>query len=307
MKFFIFASAFLVFCDAVPSPGILAPIGPVALTTAPVFSIPAKVSSQYHSQDGLGHYAYGYSNDLSAKNEIKQLDGTTVGSYSYVDAEGQIQNVQYRSDDVNGFRVFATNLPVAPLPIDPIKVALPQPVQDTPEVVQARSQHLAAVKEAEKPNETTTTAEPEKLTEPSPTVAENATDAVIPQAPASILRAALPVVHAPSLVATPFSYGFSYSTVQLNPYVAQPLISTYHGPVFSQEQRHLVLETKHEEQVVDETELNQESGVVVEAARSDNQATAPLPIAPQFTPEVAKARAEHLEAVENIKKDIEKQ
>lgn len=53
--------------------------GPIAL--------PA--TSQYHSQDELGQYQYGYNNPQSSKNEIKTFDGITRGSYSYLDSEGK--------------------------------------------------------------------------------------------------------------------------------------------------------------------------------------------------------------------------
>ena len=42
---------------------------------------------------------------------MKSPDGVTRGSYSYVDANGLLQTVQYISDAM-GFRVAATNLPV---------------------------------------------------------------------------------------------------------------------------------------------------------------------------------------------------
>lgn len=68
------------------------------------------VQQQYHTQDELGQYAYGYSDPLSSKQEIRSLDGVTRGSYSYRDAEGILQTVDYRADD-SGFHVAATNLP----------------------------------------------------------------------------------------------------------------------------------------------------------------------------------------------------
>ena len=42
---------------------------------------------------------------------MKSADGVTRGSYSYVDANGLLQTVNYISDAM-GFRVAATNLPV---------------------------------------------------------------------------------------------------------------------------------------------------------------------------------------------------
>merc|ERR1711892_1245467 len=68
-------------------------------------------NSQYHAQDDLGQYNYGFSHPTQTKQELKTADGVTRGSYSYVDANGLIQTVNYISDAM-GFRVAATNLPV---------------------------------------------------------------------------------------------------------------------------------------------------------------------------------------------------
>merc|ERR1712055_725507 len=68
-------------------------------------------NSQYHAQDDLGQYNYGFSNPTQTKQELKTADGVTRGSYSYVDANGIVQTVNYISDAM-GFRVAATNLPV---------------------------------------------------------------------------------------------------------------------------------------------------------------------------------------------------
>uniref|UniRef100_A0A1A9X0K3 Cuticle protein 6 n=1 Tax=Glossina brevipalpis TaxID=37001 RepID=A0A1A9X0K3_9MUSC len=73
-------------------------------------SVITPVQQQYHTQDELGQYAYGYSDPLSSKQEVRSLDGVTQGSYSYVDPEGLLQTVDYTADE-NGFRVAATNLP----------------------------------------------------------------------------------------------------------------------------------------------------------------------------------------------------
>lgn len=84
------------------------------------------VVSQYHRQDNYGQYVYGYATDLSSQDEVKTSDGVTRGGYSYIDANGILQTVQYISDPVNGFRVLATNIP-----------------RDLPEVAHARAEHLA--------------------------------------------------------------------------------------------------------------------------------------------------------------------
>nr|CAD7424383.1 unnamed protein product [Timema monikensis] len=109
---------------------------------------PYALSSQYHAQDELGQYSYGYAGGLSAKSEVKSFDGVTRGGYSYVDANGELQTVSYTADALNGFQVAATNLPKAPAPIESAPLVALEPVQDTPEVVEARTAHLAAVEEA---------------------------------------------------------------------------------------------------------------------------------------------------------------
>lgn len=73
-------------------------------------SVITPVQQQYHTQDELGQYAYGYSDPLSSKQEVRSLDGVTRGSYSYRDADGILQTVDYTADDT-GFHVTATNLP----------------------------------------------------------------------------------------------------------------------------------------------------------------------------------------------------
>merc|ERR1711981_47080 len=109
--------------------GPIAPIAPIA---------PVAPSSQFHAQDEFG---------------------VTRGSYQYVDANNVVQTVHYTADDVNGFRVAATNVPVAPalvqadLPVGPeapavVPLVAPVPVVETPEVAAARAEHLAAHEKA---------------------------------------------------------------------------------------------------------------------------------------------------------------
>lgn len=57
-----------------------------------------------------GVHAYSYAGGPSAKEEIRDADGVTRGSYSYVDANGILQSVYYVADE-HGFRVAATDLP----------------------------------------------------------------------------------------------------------------------------------------------------------------------------------------------------
>merc|ERR1712156_415854 len=89
------------------APTYTAPVAAPAVAAAP-----AVTATQYHGQDELGNTQYGYSNINSAKHEIGNAHGVQ-GTYSYVDANGIVQTTNYIADDL-GFRVSATNLPVAP-------------------------------------------------------------------------------------------------------------------------------------------------------------------------------------------------
>lgn len=141
MKTFIVISTIVAIATAQPA-GLLLSALPTFRTS---LVAAAPIQSQFHAQDILGQYSYGYNNGLSSKGEVKSFDGVTRGSYSYVDAEGHLQTVDYTADDLNGFRVAATNLPRAlPAP----EQELPEPIVDTPEVAQAKAAHLAAVEEA---------------------------------------------------------------------------------------------------------------------------------------------------------------
>ena len=105
--------------------------------------VEAAPSSQYHAQDDVGQYNYGFSSQdqvrvhlanhllmhhepFQTKSEIKTADGVTRGAYSYVDANGIVQTVNYISDAM-GFRVAATNLPVHNVEGNSVEPAVVQP------------------------------------------------------------------------------------------------------------------------------------------------------------------------------------
>ncbi|XP_068156299.1 LOW QUALITY PROTEIN: uncharacterized protein Cpr92F [Drosophila tropicalis] len=74
------------------------------------------VSTQYQHLDPHSHtYSYGYADPNSQKHETRSHDGTTHGSYSYVDGHGHLQSVSYTADPHHGFNAVGTNLPKAPL------------------------------------------------------------------------------------------------------------------------------------------------------------------------------------------------
>jgi len=150
---------------------------PVALpvSTGTVVAAPAlPQTSQFQSQDEFGNLAYGYANINSAKQETGNTYGGVTGSYSYTDSNGLVQTVNYIADGL-GFRVQATNLPVAPvadlvqpehvytLPVAPVfegkapvhEYTLPVAPEDTPEVAAAKAAHLALLEEASRKKRST--------------------------------------------------------------------------------------------------------------------------------------------------------
>jgi len=61
------------------------------------------VSKQYHKQDELGNYAYGYVNQNSEKHEAGNSQLGVKGHYTYVDGNGLNRRVDYVADN-QGFR-----------------------------------------------------------------------------------------------------------------------------------------------------------------------------------------------------------
>ncbi|XP_050537321.1 cuticle protein 2-like [Daktulosphaira vitifoliae] len=193
----------------------------------PAAPVVSPIKSQYHTQNELGHYSYGYNDGYSSKTETKHANGLTEGSYSYVDPNGVLQQYKYESDE-NGYRVSGTNLPESSgvTSIVSNNLAVPQPVQDTPEVVAAKAAHLVAYEEAKKASEA---------------VPEETFDTVeVTAAKVSKPPYGYPTVYtAPYSVATPYAaYGYapvvpSYATA----YSAKPYVHQYSGlysPVNSQ-------------------------------------------------------------------------
>merc|ERR1712088_58426 len=88
---------------------------PVA-AAAPAYAAyaPYTAGSQFHAQDEFGNLNYGYANINSNAHVVGNTYGGVQGGYSYVDAAGVLQQVQYIADGA-GFRVADSRLPVAPV------------------------------------------------------------------------------------------------------------------------------------------------------------------------------------------------
>ncbi|XP_042869309.1 uncharacterized protein LOC122251431 [Penaeus japonicus] len=124
---------------------------PVSYNVAPYAPV-APIQSQYHAQDEIGQYSFGYAGGPSSRAESRDAFGVVRGSYNYVDSEGKVQTQHYVADAL-GFRVSGTNLPVAPdapvaAPLAALPGPLPEPVQDTPEVAAAKFAHQQAYNQA---------------------------------------------------------------------------------------------------------------------------------------------------------------
>merc|ERR1712098_827250 len=77
--------------------------------------------------------------------------GVTTGSYQYVDANGILQTVNYISDDINGFRVQGTNLPVNGLAAPVFEGVQAAQIADTQEVIDAKAAFAEAYAAQEAP------------------------------------------------------------------------------------------------------------------------------------------------------------
>jgi len=150
---------------AAPAPAVAAAPAITYAATAPVVAAPFSAGSQFHAQDEFGNLNYGYANINSVKQELGNTYGGVSGGYSYVDANGELQQVQYIADGA-GFRVADSRLPVAPVYDGVAPTFSPEPLVaptfnpelpvapvDTAEVAEAKAAHLAAVEAAAAPAE----------------------------------------------------------------------------------------------------------------------------------------------------------
>merc|ERR1719427_974967 len=143
------------------APAVTYAAAPAVAAAAPVIAAaPYTAGSQFHAQDEFGNLNYGYANINSVKQEVGNTYGGVSGGYSYVDANGELQQVQYIADGA-GFRVADSRLPVAPVYDGVAPTFSPEPLVaptfnpelpvapvDTAEVAEAKAAHLAAVEAA---------------------------------------------------------------------------------------------------------------------------------------------------------------
>lgn len=137
---FLHSGAFTPYTVAAPIPT------PITYAAAPV----VPVQTRHHAQDELGQFNFGYSGGPASRHETRDAFGVVRGAYNHIDGDGNVQHTSYVADST-GFRVAATNLPVAPeVPsgADTIYLNPPKPVEDTPEVASAKAEHERLFNEA---------------------------------------------------------------------------------------------------------------------------------------------------------------
>merc|ERR1711994_913149 len=213
-------------------------------------------STQFHAQDEFGQFSFGHAGGPSARTEARNAYGVTTGSYQYIDANGLLQTVNYVADPVHGFRVAGTNLPVGPAALAAPEVAplvaptfnpeplvapvftgvAPEPVEDTPEVAEAKAAHLALLEAAnserkrrDADEEAAVVAAPAIAALPYPYAAGlNLAYAGLPLAAPAVLPAAAAVAHAPivkSVVETPAAVETEVAATPVISYAAAPAIA----------------------------------------------------------------------------------
>ena len=195
------------------APVAQAPVQAQVVAAAPsaqqvVLTPAVPTTHQFHAQDELGQYQFGYTEPQASRVETKTADGVVTGRYNYIDSNGNVQTVEYIADAL-GFRVAGTNLPQHHVVAPVHNAELPVPVADTPEVIAAKAAHLQLVQEA-------------KIAQPvAPVVAP-------------VVQAAAPVVEAaePAIIAVPnvMPEETPVAPVQekvLEPYVPPPVPTFY--------------------------------------------------------------------------------
>ncbi|XP_046675981.1 cuticle protein 7-like isoform X3 [Homalodisca vitripennis] len=189
-----------------------APIAP-AVVAAPV-AAPVGIKTQYYAQDFTGLVSYGHSEPFQAQSVVQDAAGNKVGSFSYVNPEGKVIQTNYIADH-EGYRVASNDLPVAPEVPAVAPAALPEPVQDTPEVAEAKAKFFNEFEQ----------------------VKSRARRSAQVQTPASTSPLAAPTVVATPVarVAAPFAplapVVSAYSTPVVAPYSA-PLAYPYNYPYY---------------------------------------------------------------------------
>uniref|UniRef100_A0A1B6K9T1 Cuticle protein 7 n=1 Tax=Graphocephala atropunctata TaxID=36148 RepID=A0A1B6K9T1_9HEMI len=198
-----------------PAP-VAAPVAAPAFVAAPI-AAPVGIKSQYYAQDFTGLVSYGHAEPFQTQSVVQDAAGNKVGSFSYINPEGKLIQTNYVADH-QGYRVASNDLPVAPEVPAIAPAELPEPVQDTPEVAEAKAKFFTEFEEvksrARRSASVQTPASTSPLAAPAAVVPAPVARVVAPYAPFAPL-APIASAYSGSIVApaysTPFAYPYSYN------------------------------------------------------------------------------------------------
>merc|ERR1719315_454543 len=105
---------------AAPEP-LMAPEPPM-----PSLNVP-HMSGKFHAQDEAGQYSFGHWGGPNTQVEMKDSFGRVLGSFAYVDPEGDVQVRKYAAAPGSGFRVAASDLPEDTPEVAGVKAVLTNP------------------------------------------------------------------------------------------------------------------------------------------------------------------------------------
>ncbi|XP_063592144.1 uncharacterized protein LOC134769345 [Penaeus indicus] len=135
--------------------------------------LPYPVAQQYRSQGLFGQTSFGHFSFDQNQQQTRLPDGTVVGYYSYIGADGKPAVTIYEAGR-QGFQVKGSNiLPEAPEAPAPPELKAPEPVRETPEVVKARADFQQKFDEAISTRKRRSVQIPLPYFHPVPTVAKS--------------------------------------------------------------------------------------------------------------------------------------
>lgn len=105
----------------------------VAVSCRAQWVVPYVGPAEQRLTDAMGNQGFAFFDWNQNRQETRMWDGSVIGQYSYVDSKGK-PVITYYDAGPQGFRVKSNNLPEAPAAL----LSAPKPVEETPEVAEAR-------------------------------------------------------------------------------------------------------------------------------------------------------------------------
>uniref|UniRef100_A0A1B6GXV8 Cuticle protein 6 n=1 Tax=Cuerna arida TaxID=1464854 RepID=A0A1B6GXV8_9HEMI len=171
---------------------------------------PVGIKTQYYAQDFTGLVSYGHTEPFQAQSVVQDAAGNKVGSFSYVNPEGKVVQTNYIADH-EGYRVASNDLPVAPEVPAVAPAVLPEPVQDTPEVAEAKAKFFNEFEQVKSRARRSVSVQTPAST--SPLAAPAVARFVAPVGPIAPLAPVVSTYSAPLVApySAPLAYPYSYN------------------------------------------------------------------------------------------------